>query len=204
MASLENNAQPFDCLIIHGCPDDYERALDPERRTYDKHWLPWLKRELLGRGLRAETPLLPEPWAPRYEAFKAEFEKYPISENTILVGHSCGGSFLARYLGETKRRAKALVIVAPWKQTKYPDDQIRNTFYGYEVDAGIKERVKDIIMFTADNEDPIGKISLDVFHQALGGEVIELPGRGHYIYGDMGREEFPELLEKIIEIWKRN
>ena len=43
-----------------------------------------------------------------------------------------------------------------------------------------------------------GKESLKIFHQALDGEVIELKGRGHYTLGDMGTEEFPELLEAIV------
>lgn len=31
------------------------------------------------------------------------------------------------------------------------------------------------------------------------GKIIELKGRGHYTFGDMGTEEFPELLEEIIK-----
>ena len=32
------------CIIIHGCPSDAEKAMNPETRTYDKHWIPWLKK----------------------------------------------------------------------------------------------------------------------------------------------------------------
>jgi len=38
---------------------------------------------------------------------------------------------------------------------------------------------------------------LKIFHKALGGEVIELNGSGHYTLGDMKTEEFPELLDAI-------
>jgi len=54
-------------------------------------------------------------------------------------------------------------------------------------------------MFTADDEEDEGKESLKIFHQALDGEVIELKGYGHYTLGDMGTEEFPELLNKILK-----
>jgi predicted alpha/beta hydrolase family esterase len=78
-------------------------AMNPETRTYDKHWIPWIKKELTSRHINTETPLMPTPWAPDYYAFKKEFEKYQVDENTILIGHSCGCSFLVRWLGETKK-----------------------------------------------------------------------------------------------------
>jgi len=30
----------MNCIIIHGCPTDVEKAMSPEKRTYDKHWIP--------------------------------------------------------------------------------------------------------------------------------------------------------------------
>ena len=53
-------------------------------------------------------------------------------------------------------------------------------------------------MFTADDEEENGKKSLEIFHKALGGKIIELKGRGHYTLNDMGKEEFPELLNVIL------
>ncbi len=50
-------------------------------------------------------------------------------------------------------------------------------------------------MFTADDEEEDGKLGLQMFHNALGGKVVELKSRGHYVLGDMGTEEFPELLD---------
>ncbi len=78
------------CIIIHGCTSNAEKAMNPETRTYDKHWMPWIKKQLNARGIETQTPLMPEPWHPDYGKFKAEFEKHHIDENTILVGHSCG------------------------------------------------------------------------------------------------------------------
>jgi len=66
----------MNCIIVHGCPSDVEMAMDPERRTYDKHWLPWLKRELSSRAVEAEIALMPEPWKPNYEAWKKEFASF--------------------------------------------------------------------------------------------------------------------------------
>jgi len=182
------------CIIIHGCPSNAKKAMNPETRTYDKHWIPWTKKQLLANNIETETPLMPSPWEPDYEKFKRTFEKYNVDENTILIGHSCGCAFLVRWLGETKRKIFKLILVAPWKIPD-KDDKFRKEFYIYPIDETIKERVKEIVMFTADDKEEDGKESLKIFHKSLGGEVIELKGRGHY----MGTEEFPELIEVILK-----
>lgn len=188
----------INCIVIHGCPSNVEKAMNPETRTYDKHWIPWIKRELIARGIPTETPLMPNPWAPEYEAFKKEFEKYHVSENTVLIGHSCGCSFLVRWLGESKRRVKKLILVAPWKIAD-GTDPFRKAFYEFPIDGSIRSRVGEIVMFTADNEEEDGKKSLRMFHDVLDGKIIDLPGKGHYVLSDMKTEQFPELLQAVIQ-----
>ena len=185
------------CIIIHGCPSNAEKAINLETRSYDKHWIPWIKKELPARGMKTETPLMPTPWEPDYEKFKKEFEKYEVTENTILIGHSCGCAFLVRWLGETKRAIFKLILVAPWKISD-KDDGFRKSFYDYPVDETIKSRVGEIVMFTADDEENKGKESLKIFSQALGGKIIELKRRGHYTMDDMETDRFPELLEAVL------
>jgi predicted alpha/beta hydrolase family esterase len=104
---------------------------------------------------------------------------------------------LVRWLGETKQRIKKLILVAPWKIND-KHDKWRKLFYGYPVDKTIKERLREIILFTADNEMEGGKISLNIFYKALGGKIIELKGMGHFCFEDMKTEEFPELLKEVI------
>jgi len=195
---LKFENKQMNCIIIHGCPSDEEKAMNSETRTYDKHWIPWIKKELSSKGIKTETPLMPKPWKPDYNRFKCEFEKYKVTEDTVLVGHSCGSAFLVRWLGETKQKISKLILVAPWK---IPDknDEDRIAFYTYLIDKTIKSRVKKIVMFTADDEEDDGKKSVEIFHKSLGGKVIELKGHGHYTLGDMGTEEFPELLKEILD-----
>lgn len=184
--------------VIHGCPSNVEKAMNPETRTYDKHWIPWVREELTKLDIEAKTPLMPNPWEPDYEAFKNEFAQYPVNEESILIGHSCGTTFLTRWLGDTKQKIAKLILVAPWCITD-KDDPYRKAFYEHPIDESIKERVGEIVMFTADDEDDNGKKSVKIFHEKLGGKVIELKGHGHYIMRDMGTTEFPELLEEILK-----
>jgi len=187
------------CIIIHGCPSKIDGQTDPKTRDYDKHWMPWLKQELEKSGVNTEIPLMPNPWTPVYEDFKIEFEKYNISENTILIGHSCGCAFLVRWLGETKQKIKKLILVAPWK-IPYGDGGFRENFYIYSIDEEIKSRVEEITMFTSNNEEEDGKKSLEIYHNAIGGKIINLKDHGHYTLKHMRTEEFPELLEEVLKV----
>lgn len=186
------------CIIVHGCAEEYEKYLDPEKRSFTGHWIQWTKEQLMTRGIPTEMPLMPEPWAPSYKKFKAAFETCSVNEGSILIGHSCGCAFLVRWLGETKQRVKKLILVAPWKIAD-ESDAARATFYAFSIDPTIKDRVAEIIMFTSDDEETDGKESLRTYHDALGGEVIELKKHGHYIMSHMGTKEFTELIEVALK-----
>jgi uncharacterized protein len=182
------------CIIIHGCPSRKDN--NPETRTYDKHWQPWLKKELEKQGIDARAPLMPEPWEPDYEKWKKVFEELGVNENTILIGHSCGTVFLVRWLGETKTKIKTLVLVAP---RKYSDSAgPLEELYKYEINPEVKNVAEKIVIFVSDNEDEIGKEAAKEFEEILGGKLIELKGRGHFTYKDMETEKFPELLEEVL------
>jgi predicted alpha/beta hydrolase family esterase len=180
---------PARCIILHGCPDASHDT------TYDQHWIPWASRALCEHGFIVETPRLPEPWNPDYERFKEAFERLRIDERTILIGHSCSASFLVRWLGENRHRIAHLILVAPSKQ---PEHQTRAAFYTYPIDATIAERVRNITIFTANDEEPQGIRSAAAFSEALGGELIVLENHGHYTFADMQSEAFPELIEAIL------
>lgn len=183
----------INCIIVHGCPSDDSEEVNHD---YAKHWMPWVKNELEKIGIPTEIPLMPKPWLPDYHVYKAEFEKCHVDENSILVGHSCGCAFLVHWLGETKRNINKLILVAPWKVDDV-GDKFRETFYGFLIDETIQNRVREIVMFTSDNEKADGKKSLQIYYQALGGKIIELNQKGHFTLGDMGTEEFTELVEAI-------
>ncbi len=185
------------CIILHGCPSSEEKALSPKLRTFDKHWIPWTKKQLTEHGYDVVSPLMPRPWEPVYEDFKIIFDSLEVNDKTVLIGHSCGSAFLVRWLGDTKKQVSKLILIAPWKVAD-ENSVIKKDFYEFPVDESVKERVGKIVIFTSDNEEQDGKKSSALFHELLGGELIELPSHGHYTIGDMSTEEFPELIESIL------
>ncbi len=187
----ENNIS--NVVIVHGSPDEDEPRT-PEERTYDKHWQPWIKSQLEKKGIKCETPLMPEPWNPNYKDWKKEFEKIKIDENSILIGHSAGTTFLTRWLGETKKKIKKLILVASWKEP-WLDSKKNKEFCNFDIDKFIAERIGEIIIFTSDY--PEEKERAIFFNKILPSKLIELEGRGHFVEGHMKSKEFPELLEEI-------
>ncbi len=71
--------------------------------------------------------------------------------HTKLLTDPCGCTFLVRWLGETKRKIHKLILVTPWKMKDNIDDFVK-AFYVFPIDKTIKDRVDEVIMFTADNE----------------------------------------------------
>jgi hypothetical protein len=143
---------------------------------------------------------MPEPWRPNYPSWKKEFDKLKIdlNEESVLIGHSAGCAFLVRWLEDTKKKVKKLILVAPWK-VAYRKDGSDKKFYDYKIDSSVKNRIGYLIIFTSNDEELEGKQSAKIFHEALGGKRIELKNKVHYTIEDMGTEEVPELLQEVLE-----
>lgn len=91
-------------ILLHGACDKEEYFDDQYPSLSNSHWFPWLQKQLLINGVLAQTPEMPDAYAPNYDKWKSEFERMEINENTVLVGHSCGGGFLVRWLSWNKPR----------------------------------------------------------------------------------------------------
>jgi predicted alpha/beta hydrolase family esterase len=187
-------------VIVHGSNEkdkEYMKKynLSPQN---ERDWLGWIKDELNERGINCFAPLMPENWDPKYENWKKEFEKYEINENSVLIGHSAGATFLIRWLGDTNKKVKKLILVAPCK-TVGNWNKVLNNFYNFTINSELKELVNKIIFFFSDNEFPARIEDVKRYHEVLGGEIIELKGKGHFTGHSMGTNKFPELLEKILE-----
>lgn len=81
-------------IILHGKPSK-ERYYDPSfPASSNYYWLPWLQKQLIVRDILTATPEVPHNWRVDYPIWLKEFERYDVTSETILIGHSCGDSFL--------------------------------------------------------------------------------------------------------------
>lgn len=187
-------------LLVHGRPDKDE-YYDPHFLTAsNSHWLPWLSKQLQIHDIFATAIEIPQPWQPRYEIWKREFERFDVNEDTILVGHSCGGGFLVRWLSENKDvRVGKVILVAPWLN---PDDNpVSDTadFFHFTIDPELSKRTKSITIFNSDNDKESIKKSVDIIRSAIPDiGYKEFHNYGHFCIEDMHTIEFPELLEAAL------
>jgi predicted alpha/beta hydrolase family esterase len=185
------------CIIIHGSPQSQAKWVPIGDK---KRWITWVKEELEKKGIPTYTPNMPVPWEPVYKDWKEAFEKLPVNENSILIGHSAGGAFLPRWLGENQQRIKKLILVAPGKKMgNYPNAEHNRDLYNFEINPEVKDRVGEIIIFTSPEEPAHRQENILLYQELFGAKVVSLPGKGHYTFDDMKTDEFPELLEEILK-----
>jgi len=183
-------------ILLHGTCDKDEYFSDEFPSLSNSHWFPWLQKQLLTKGVFTQTPEIPEAYNPQYKLWKSEFEKFVIDEETILIGHSCGGGFLVRWLTENKVKVGKVVLVAPWVD---PDRSKTTDFFDFIIDPQLIERVGSLhILVSADDDSDIHQ-SVEIITKALHGiKLHNFTGMGHFTYGQMKTEKFPELLTILI------
>ncbi|MCF7843844.1 alpha/beta hydrolase [Candidatus Gracilibacteria bacterium] len=183
-------------IILHGMPSKEEYFNCDRSSQSNSHWLPWLQQQLIVNGVLTQTPELPEPYLPVYEEWCKVFEQFTIDEDTTLVGHSCGAGFLLRWLSENKIEVGKVVLVAPWFD---PVKEIQNNFFDFEIDRDILQRVEVMSIFVSSDDEKTVLDSVEIITKQLPQvEVKRFEGKGHFTFGDMKTEKFPELLEYIL------
>lgn len=182
-------------LIIHGMPDKKEYLASGAIRASDNHWIPWLKEYFYSLDIKTETPEMPEPYAPNYKKWKSVFEKYELTPETILVGHSCGAGFLVRWLSENKVSVGKVVLVAPWMD---PTKEFTTEMFDFIINPDIIEQCAELtVMYSADDDGEVTKTVDElkaVFPQVA---YKEFSNKGHFTLEDMGTTAFPEILEVL-------
>lgn len=187
-------------ILIHGRPDK-EEYYDPKYPSpSNSHWLPWLTKQLMVNNIFTVALEIPQPWQPRYDIWKKELERFDITPETILVGHSCGGGFLVRWLSENKeKRVDKVALVAPWLN---PDNNpVLDTadFFDFQIDSDLVTRTNGITMFNSDNDSESIQKSVKILRDKIKNhKYTEFHGYGHFCYEDLKTDKFPELLEEIL------
>ncbi len=186
-------------ILVPGRPDKDEYYDPTQPSNSNNHWFPWLTKQLMLHDIFTVAVEIPTPWQPRYDIWKREFERFDIDENTVLVGHSCGGGFLVRWLSENKdRRVGKVVLVAPWLNPT--DDPAGDTadFFHFEIDPAIVSRTQGITIFNSDNDYPGVRQSVDIIRSKVTDIGYQEFHKGHFCLKDLGTEAFPELLNRIL------
>jgi predicted alpha/beta hydrolase family esterase len=181
-------------IILHGQPTK-ERYFDPSfPASSNYYWIPWLQKQLICRDIPTATPDVPNNWKPELNVWRKEFERYDVNEQTLLVGHSCGGGFLVRWLSEHPEVKPAkVVLLAPWLNPKKLEETW--DFFEFEIDKDLPNRTELTVIYSDDDMSQILD-TVSVLKEALpGAKYLEQHGRRHYY--DDNCMEIPEVLEVL-------
>lgn len=125
MDLTSNKMSQKQVLVIHGgnafnSYEEYLAFLKAREFTLDSlDYKDWKKRlsETLGSEYQVVTPSMPNGQNAKYAEWKIWFERILpfIEDGVILVGHSLGGIFLAKYLSENDfpKKISGTFLVAP-------------------------------------------------------------------------------------------
>lgn len=184
-------------IIVHGAPGR-EEYFDPDcPSASNHHWIPWLQKQLLIRGYAAHTPEIPNCHEPHYPVWKREFERFDIGRKTILVGHSCGGGFITRWLSQNRDvRVGKVVLVAPWID---PWRVRTSDFFDFEIDPDLASRTDGFAIFNSDNDaEDIQQSAYIIRDSVRNSYFVEFHNYGHFCMDDMQSDQFPELLDLLV------
>lgn len=184
-------------IILHGMPGKDEYYDDKYPSASNSHWIPWLQKQLLINGIKADTPEVPEAYNPQYNSFLKEVLRFEITPLTTLIGHSTGAGFWVKYLSENPDVfVDKVILVAPWINSdhKYDID-----FFDFKIDPAIVNRSNEFIIFSSDNDSATVQSSVKVLVEKLHNiSHHNFHHYGHFTLGSMKTSEFPELLNVIV------
>lgn len=193
-------------ILVHGYVTK-DKYYDPDRPSMSNNqWQPWLTQQLLCHDIPTVAVEMPQPWRPDYDAWKREFERFDINENTILVGHSFGGGFLVRWLTENDVKVGKVVLVAPFMGLASDNDDedrryANEHFFTFEIDGNLSSKTSGLTILKSTDDSRQVNSSIDMLMQEFGDscKLITLENRGHFCAPiKWVKFEFPELLEEII------
>ncbi len=188
-------------IILHGRPDREEYYGLEYPAQSNSHWVPWLQKQLQAKDIFTQTPEMPMSFRPDYSTWKKEFERFDIGPGTLLVGHSCGGGFLVRWLSENiDAKVGKVVLVAPWLN---PEDNLASEtgdFFHFDIDKDFPSRTESVTIFNSDNDFSDVHDSVEMIRKtAPEVKYKEFHNYGHFCSSDLKTDAFPELLEECLK-----
>ncbi|MDP3881319.1 MAG: alpha/beta hydrolase [Nanoarchaeota archaeon] len=198
-------------IIIHGgttfkSNKDYLKFLRKRRISIEKkiRWTDDYLDNKLGRDIDIIRLAMPLKENAKYKEWKIHFERhFPyFKSNSILIGFSLGGIFLAKYLSENKFPKKILsiyIICAPFDNTIPGEDLVG----GFKLKSDLcmlEESSKNLYLLFSEDDNVVPISHAEKYARKLKNAkiIIYESKNGHFKV-----QEFPELIQIIKNDIKR-
>ena len=192
-------------LIIHGgsAYTNYKsyiknletKEVELDRLKYRLDWKDSITSDL-GDKYEVLVPRMPNSTNARYKEWKMWFERIIplLNDGVVLIGHSLGGIFLAKYLSQDimPKNIKAIILVAaPFKK-----DDINEDLADFKLPKSLSKldnQAKNIVLLQSEDDAIVPAENVQIYKNNLpNSKVIMFKNNGHF-----NQEHFPELVKLI-------
>lgn len=198
------NRQKSNVILLHGrWPERIDGKLIADIPLCDPNnegnWMGWTKKKLEENGYSVTCPIVADAWKASYAEWKEQLDTIEVNESSILVGLSAGGYALLRWLGETGKKVRKVILVAPSSKLILNDPSreklpFEDEFYSYDMTPSLKSQIQEQAVIFVSNDYAGILRSVAFFKEILNARVVELEGLEHFSFLI---PTVPELLEEI-------
>ena len=165
-----------------------------------EHYLPWLKKELEGKGevICIDFPIGKD--LQNYDAWEQTLLKYKdkINKDSVFIGRSIAPIFIIKFCLKNNFNIKKLISVSGFNcfinNPEY--DYVNKSFLLNSIDE-FKNHCNEIVCFYSDNDPFVPFFQLDIFARCLDSKKVILHGAGHFNSDSGYKEKFEDLLYYI-------
>ena len=169
-------------------------------RVFKKGWKTTLQTKL-GNRYDVVAPRMPNSMNAKYLEWKIWFDKHisHLNREVILIGHSLGGIFLAKYLSENRfpKKIRGLFLVAPPYESHNPKTPLADFIMPKNVKR--LEAISDkVYLYHSTDDKMVPTPEFSPFLKVLPNAKFRIfKNRGHFIGAT-----FPELVRDIKVLYR--
>lgn len=170
---------------------------DPFQKESKKRWKSTLFEDL-GDEYEVIAPRMPNSQNAKYEEWKIWFERHFefLRDKVMLVGHSQGGYFLAKYLSENEMpiTVSALFLIsAPYEPDDFGGEDGGDFRFDTTKLTNLEKQVNKTYILHSRDDYVVPYAHAEKYQVALPqAELISFDSKGHFL-----DESFPELIALI-------
>lgn len=168
---------------------NYDFTKEKFEKTTSERWKDNLQKDL-GNDFQVVKPIMPSARNAKYNEWVIWFEKlFPyLNDDLVLIGHSLGANFLAKYLAENNMpmSTKQLHLVAGCYGAGGGFDLPRSL-------KNIEEQCEDVFIYHS-TDDFVVEFAEGLQYKKMlsNATFVQFEDRNHFLQG-----EFPEIVENI-------
>lgn len=162
------------------------------------NWFQWAAKELQSRGHNVIVPRMPTPENQSADNWHRALADAvgEIGPGTILIGHSCGATFLLHVLENLEHPITQSIFISGFIDILGNEffDNLNRTFVEHDFDwTRIRANAGQINILHGDNDPYVPLPAAERLANGLQTPITVIPNGGH-LNSDAGYTEFPQIL----------